>query len=46
VSRRFAIYIGVLGVAAHATIAWPAIVLFGLTLGIVPGIFLALQMAR
>jgi hypothetical protein len=40
VSRRFAIYIGLTGVAALAAIVWPGIVLIGLFLGIIPGIVL------
>src|SRR5262245_8009388 len=39
-SRPFAIYIGLLGVATLVAIAWPPIVLFGLFLGFVPGIVL------
>ncbi|WP_334503550.1 hypothetical protein [Bradyrhizobium sp. AZCC 1678] len=38
-SRPFAIYIGLLGVATLVVIAWPPIALFGLFLGVVPGIF-------
>jgi hypothetical protein len=40
VSRRFAIYIALVGLAALAVIAWPGLVLVGLFLGIVPGILL------
>ena len=39
-SRFFTIYFGLLGVAALIAIAWPPVVLIGLLLGFVPGIFL------
>lgn len=39
-SRRFAIYISLVGMAALAAIAWPGFVLIGLFLGVIPGIFL------
>jgi hypothetical protein len=39
-SRRFAIYMGLLGVAALATVAWPGVILIGLFLGIMPGLAL------
>src|SRR5689334_17865208 len=40
-SRGFAIYIGSVGAAALAVVAWPGIVLVGLFLGIIPGLVLA-----
>jgi len=39
-SRRFAIYIGLVGAAALISIAWPAAVLIGLFVGVIPGLIL------
>ncbi len=39
-SLRFSIYIGVLGAAALAAVAWPSLVLMGLFLGVIPGLVL------
>lgn len=39
-SRSFATYIGVLGLASLIAIAWPSAVLIGLFVGLVPGILL------
>lgn len=41
-SRRFAIYIGLLGAATLIAVAWPPAVLIGLFLGFVPGIILSI----
>jgi hypothetical protein len=41
-SRRFWVYIGFLGVATLVALAWPSSVMFGIFLGVVPGVILSI----